>query len=143
MRASEYEDKLKQQAETIERQAERIKQLEAEIDGLKKLLTGKAEAKSAKKPKFTENYSLGKNKRKKKRRKKSPGRRRNDAKRDRVEHQYDIFWAAADRQQSVFHREQFAWRLIDGRAVYIAYNIGDSGYLVAETYRGRWTGLDD
>jgi hypothetical protein len=125
MRASEYEKKLKQQAETIGQQAERIKRLEAEIDGLKKLLAGKAEAKSAKKPKFTENYSLDKNKRKKKRRKKSTGRRSKDAKRDLIEHQYDIFWADADRQRCTFHREQFAWRLLDGRAVYIAYNIYD------------------
>ncbi len=125
MRASDYENELKQRDETIERQAERIKQLEAEIDGLKKLLAGKAEAKTAKTPRFTGNYSLDKNKRKKKRRKKSTGRRSNDAKRDLVEHQYDIFWADADRKQCVFHREQFAWRLIDGRAVYIGYNIHD------------------
>ncbi len=125
MRATEDESKLKQQAETIERQAERIAQLEAEIDGLKKLLAGKAEAKTAKKPKFTQNYSLDKNKRKKKRRKKSTGRRSNDAKRDLVEHQYDIFWHNADRKQCVFRREQFAWRLIDGRAVYVGYNIYD------------------
>ena len=125
MRASEYEKKLKQQAETIERQAERIKQLEAKIDGLKKLLAGKAEAKAAKKPKFTENYSLDEHNRKKKRRKKSTGRRSNDAKRTLVEHQYDIFWDDADRKQCVFHREQFAWRLIDGHAVYVAYNIHD------------------
>ena len=125
MRASEYENRLKQQAETIERQAERIKQLEAEIDGLKKLLAGKAEAKTAKKPRFTKNYSLDKHNRKKKQRKKSTGRRSNDAKRDLVEHQYDIFWADADRKQCVFHREQFAWRLIDGRAVYLGYNIHD------------------
>jgi len=125
MRASEYENKLKQQAEMIERQAERIKQLEAEIDGLKKLLAGKAEAKTAKKPRFTENYSLDKHKRKKKRRKKSTGRRSNDAKRALVEDQYDIFWANADRQRCVFHREQFAWRLINGRAVYVGYNIHD------------------
>ncbi len=132
MRASEYENKLKQQAETIERQAEAIerqaehvKQLEAEIDGLKKLLAGKAEAKTAKNPRFTENYSLGKHKRKKKRRKKSTGRRSNDAKRTLVEHQYDIFWTGADRQLTVFRREQFAWRLIDGQAVYVAYKIHD------------------
>jgi len=132
MRASEYENELKQrddtiqqQADTIQQQAERIGQLEAEMEELKKLLTGKAEAKTAKKPKFTQNYSLDKNKRKKQRRKKSTGRRRNDAKRTLVEHQYDIFWADADRQQCIFHREQFAWRLIDGHAVYVAYNIHD------------------
>jgi transposase len=125
MGPSEYENKLKQQAEMIERQAERIARLEAEIDGLKKLLAGKAEAKSAKKPKFTQNYSLDKNKRKKKRRKKSTGRRSNDAKRDLVEHRHDIFPPNADRRQCVFRREQFAWRLIEGRAVYVGYNIHD------------------
>ena len=125
MRANEYENKLNQQAETIARQAERIKQLEAKIAELEKLLAGKAEAKAAKKPKFTENYSFDKNKRKKKRRKKSTGRRSNDAKRALVEHQYDIFRDGADRQRCIFHREQFAWRLIDGKAVYVAYNIYD------------------
>ena len=125
MRASEYEKKLKQRDETIERQAERIKQLEAKIDGLEKLLAGKAEAKTAKKPRFTENYSLDEHNRKKKRRKKSTGRRRKDAKRALVEHQYDIFWDDANRRRCVFHREQFAWRLIDGHAVYVAYNIHD------------------
>jgi transposase len=125
MRASEYENELKQRDDTIERLTSRIGQLETEIEELKKLLTGKAEAKTAKKPTFTQNYSLDKNKRKKQRRKKSTGRRSNDAKRDLVEHQYDIFWHNVDRQQCIFHREQFAWRLINGRAVYIAYNIHD------------------
>jgi len=123
MRASEYEHKLKRQAEMIEQQTARIRQLEAEIDGLKKLLAGKAEAKAAKRPTFTENYSLDKNKGKKKRRKKSSGRRSNDAKRDLVEHQYDIFWHDADRKQCVLQREQFAWRIVNGKAVYVAYNI--------------------
>ena len=125
MRTSENENKLKQRDDTIERQSERIKQLEAEIEGLKKLLAGKAEAKAAKKPRFSANYSLDKNKRKKKRRKKSTGRRRNDAKRALVEHQYDIFRADADRQRCALRREQFAWRLINGRAVYVGYNIHD------------------
>jgi len=125
MKANDYVNELRQQAETIERQAEHIKQLEAKIDGLEKLLAGKAEAKAAKKPRFTENYSFDKHNRKKKKRKKSTGRRSNDAKRTLVEHQYDIFWDDADRQRCVFHREQFAWRLIDGHAVYVAYNIHD------------------
>jgi len=125
MRQSDYENELKLRDETIRRQAEQIRQLKAEIDGLKKLLAGKAQAKSAKKPTFTENYSLDKHKRKQKRRKKSTGRRRKDAKRALVEQQHDIFPPNADRQRCVFHREQFAWRLIDGRAVYVAYNIHD------------------
>ena len=63
MRANEYENKLRQRDETIGRQAERIEQLEAKIDELKKLLAGKAEAKTAKKPRFAENYSLDKHNR--------------------------------------------------------------------------------
>lgn len=62
----DYEAELKQRDETIARQAERIKQLEAKIEELTKLLEGKAESKAAKKPKFTENYSLNANSRKKK-----------------------------------------------------------------------------
>jgi len=132
MRPSEYENELKQRDDTIQQQADtigrltaRIGQLETESEELKKLLAGKAEAKSAKKPTFTQNYSLDKNERKRKRRKKSTGRRSNDAKRDLIEHRFDIFPPNADRQQCVFRREQFAWRLINGRAVYVAYNIHD------------------
>ena len=114
----DYEKELKQRDETIAR-------LKAEISELKKLLADKAEAKAAKKPKFTENYSLGKNAREKKRRKKSTGRRRNDTKRAMVEHEYDIYWNDADRQQCIFHREQFAWRIANGKAVYVGYRIHD------------------
>ena len=47
----------------IRQQAERIEQLEEEVQRLKKLLEGRADAKGAKQPKFTENYSLGRSKR--------------------------------------------------------------------------------
>ena len=110
MSSIDYENELKLRDEVIAR-------LEAEILELKKLLAGKAQAKAAKKPTFTENYSLDKNKRKKQRPKKSTGRRRKDAKRTLVEHQYDIFPPNADRQRCVFHREQFAWRLIKGESI--------------------------
>ena len=62
----------------------RLTALPPQIERLKKLLAGKAETKAAKKPTFSENYSLDKNTRKKKRKKKSTGRRRKDAKRERV-----------------------------------------------------------
>ena len=63
---SQKSDKtITQQEEKIAQQQERIEQLEAKIEKLKELLEGKAESKAAKKPKFTENYSLDKNKRKK------------------------------------------------------------------------------
>jgi len=124
-RPIDYEAKLKQRDETITRQAEQIKQLKSEIEELKKLLGEKAESKAAKKPIFTENYSLDKNKRKRTRRKKSTGRRRHDLKRDMIKEQYDIYWQNANPDECVLHRTQFAWHIIDGKALYIGYNIYD------------------
>jgi len=123
---SEKSDKtITQQEEKIAQQKERIEQLEAENKQLKELLEGKAESKAAKKPVFTENYSLDKNKRKRKRRKKSTGRRRHELKRDMTQDQYDIYWQNANPDACVLRREQFAWRIIDGKALYIGYNIYD------------------
>jgi hypothetical protein len=116
---------LEKYRETIGQQAKRIKQLEAEIEELKKLLGEKAESKAAKKPVFTENYSLDKNKRKRKRRKKSTGRRPRELKRDMIEHEYDIYWEKANPDECMLHRTQFAWHIIDGKALYIGYNIYD------------------
>ena len=132
MATCEYESEVKtrdetirQQAELISEQSDRLKQLEAEIARLKELLGDKADAKAAKKPTFTEDYSFGKKQGKRKRRKKSTGRRRNDVKRAMIEDECDIYWEGVDREQCVLHREQFAWRLVDGKAVYICYNIYD------------------
>lgn len=130
--AIDYENELKQRDKTIAQQAERIKQLEAdikqlkdEIEQLKKLLGHKAESKTAKKPKFTENYSLDRNKRKRKRHKKSTGRRSNDSKRAMINQEYSVYRDDVDHDEQVFHREQFAWRFIDGKALYVCYNIYD------------------
>lgn len=116
---------ITRQKETIAQQTERIKQLEAEIEALKKLLDGKADAKAAKKPVFTENYSLDKNKRKRNRRKKSTGRRPHELKRDMIQDQYDIYWEKAKPDDCILHRIQYAWRIINGNALYIGYNIYD------------------
>ena len=116
---------LEQYRKTIARQAEEIKRLKAEIEELKKLLGEKGQSKAAKKPVFTENYSLGKNKRKKKRRKKSTGRRHHALKQAMVEDQYEIYWENANPKQCVLHRTQFAWRIIDGKARYVGYHIYD------------------
>ncbi len=122
---SDYEAELKHRDEVIAKQAEQIRQLKAEIEQLKKLLGEKAESKAAKKPVFTEDYSLDKNKRRRKRRKKSTGRRRHEIKRDLVTEQYDIYWEKANPDECVLHRTQFAWHIIDGKALYIGYNIYD------------------
>lgn len=122
---SDYAAELKRRDEIIAKQAEQIRQLKAEIEELKKLLGEKAQSKTSKKPVFTENYSLDKNKRKRKRRKKSTGRQRNELKHSRAEEEYDIYWEKANPDECVLHRTQFAWRIIDGKALYIAYHIYD------------------
>ena len=123
---SQQSDKtVTRQAEKIARQKERIGQLEAENEQLRELLEGKAESKAAKKPKFTENYSLDKHQRKKKPRQKSTGRRSGAAKRDMIKENYEIYWENANPDDCVLHREQFAWRIMDGKAIYIGYTIYD------------------
>ncbi len=42
-----------------------------------------------------------------------------------VEHQYDIYWEKANPDECILHRTQFAWHIIDGKALYIGYNIYD------------------
>ena len=114
-------------ADLLQQQAARIHQLEEEVERLKELLAGKADSKTAKKPVFKENYSLGRNARRKPKRRgrKSSGRRPKELKREMVRSEYDVYHADADPQQCVFRREQFAWRLIDGQAVYVGYRIYD------------------
>ena len=109
--------------ELIRQQAERIEQLEEELQRLKKLLEGRADAKSSKQPKFTENYSLDRNKRNqsKKQRKKSTGRRTHEAKRELVSLEADVYRDDATRKDCIRHRSQLVWRMIDGKAVYICY----------------------
>ena len=54
--------RIQELADTIEQQAARIQELEEKLEQLRALLDAKAESKGAKKPDFTENYSLGRNK---------------------------------------------------------------------------------
>ena len=122
-RPTDYAKELKQRDETIARQAARIQQLKAEIEHLKTLLTGKAASKTAKKPQFSENYSLDRMHRQKKRHKDSTGRRGNDAKQDMIEDQQKVYWPDADQDACICRRRQFAWRIVDGKAVYVCYHI--------------------
>ena len=118
----------RQQADQLQHQAARIRQLEAELERLKLLLAGKADSKTAKKPVFKENYSLGRNARRKRKRQTVPstGRRPTEQKREIVTSEYDVSHADADLKQCVLRREQFVWRIIDGQAVYVGYRIYDS-----------------
>jgi transposase len=120
-------ERIRQLTEQNQQQAARIQQLEQELERLKQLLAGKADSKTAKTPVFKENYSLGRNARRKPKRQGRPssGRRTKELKRGMVRSEYDVYHADVDPQQCVFCREQFAWRLIDGQAVYVGYRIHD------------------
>jgi len=135
MTIPELEEQLRQrdaqiegQAARIKEQAARIKELEREIEELKKRLVEKAKSKESKPPKEATNYSVARHERKqrkKRRRQKSTGRKPKDVKRDRATETFDLYWYGADRKKCVLRREQFVWRLIDGKAQYIHYRIFD------------------
>lgn len=117
---------IRQQAETIRQQADRLQQLEDQVKRLQALLDGKADAKAAKKPVFTENYSLDRNKNKKKKpKRKSTGRKPTQDKRDLATQAIDIYPEGVAREQCIRHRSQLAWRIADGKAVYVCYDIYD------------------
>ena len=114
---------VEQLKEQNTRLAERIKRLEA-------LLTAKVDAKSSKKPVFTENYSLDRNKlgiqnSDKKPPKKSTGRKPAQAKEHLVSDTIKVFPQDVERDQCIHHRFQSAWRIVDGKAVYLRYDIRD------------------
>jgi transposase len=108
----------------IAQQAERIDQLEQEVASLKALIETKADAKASKKPKFDENYSAGRNKNAKKKPKgKSTGRKPSDKKKNAASKSVNIYPDDSQPEQCERRRTQYAWRLIDGKAVYIAYHL--------------------
>jgi len=128
MTISELEKRLRQRDARIEEQDARIEELEREIEELKKLLVEKAKAKEAKPPKEATNYSVGRHEqkqRKRRRRKKSTGRKPKHARRDHATQTFDLYWYDADRKKCLLRREQFVWRLIDGKAHYVHYRIFD------------------
>jgi hypothetical protein len=131
----EQAEMIEQQAARIEKQAATIEKLEAKVERLMELLEGKAKTKSAKKPIFTENYSLERNslernqtqkdKQAKKEPKKTAGRKPTEEKRDQATKKIDVYAENASHAECTFHRSQFVWRIFEGKAIYVQYNIYD------------------
>jgi hypothetical protein len=120
--------RTKAQAEQIKAQAKQIKAFEKEIRELKELLVSKAKSKESKPPKEASNFSVSRHEqtqRRKRRRKNSTGRKPKDEKRDLTTDTIDLYWFGAKRKKCVLRREQFVWRLIDGKAEYVHYRIFD------------------
>jgi len=115
---------------------EENKQLKERIERLEALLASKLDAKSSKKPAFTENYSLARNKlldlnqpgnkdSDKKPRKKSNGRKPREAKEHLVGGTIAVFPEGVDPDKCIHHHFQSAWGIVDGKAVYSRYDIRD------------------
>jgi len=116
------DERIRQQAEVIEHQAEQIRLLQDEIARLKELLEKKAASKTAKTP----NFSLDRNQRSKQKKNKSTskrGRKQQQAKLERVTEEHKIFPKDVDPKTCELRRTQFAWRIVDGKAIYVAYHI--------------------
>jgi hypothetical protein len=119
-RLGEEIDRLTQLVEELTR---RNQELEAENKRLKDLLHQQGASKGSKVPPFKENYSVEKQKGKGKRGQKSTGRRTQDEKDRFVSQDVDVYPEGVPRSQCVEQRQQYAWRLISGRAEYVCYHI--------------------
>jgi len=129
MTISELQEQLDRRDKQIEELATRIRQLERENQELKKLLVEKAQSKECKPPKEARNFSVSRyeqKRRTRRRRKNSTGRMPKDAKRGFATETIDLYWHDARRKTCVLRREQFVWRLIDGKAEYVHYRIFDA-----------------
>jgi len=118
--------KIAEQAKTIEELRDQVKDLGEKLAKLESLLASQADAKSSKTPVFTENYSLDRNETsEKKPTRKSTGRKPSDEKRHQVTETIPVFADGVDQVECIQHRSQFAWRIVDGKAVYVCYDIHD------------------
>jgi hypothetical protein len=120
VRLSEEINRLSKRVEELER---RNQELEAENKHLKELLHRQGASKDAKAPQFKENYSVDKHKGKGERGRQSTGRRGQDEKLEFVSHNVDVYPESVAEIECIEQRQQYAWRLIAGRAEYVCYHI--------------------
>jgi transposase len=109
-------------------QAAKLKEREEKIKQLESLLAAKVETKSSKKPHFPENYSVDRNVKPKNNSATRPapkprGRKRTATKAPTASDTILVFPEGVAPKQCVHHRFQFAWRIIDGKAAYLCYDI--------------------
>ena len=122
-RNQDLENRNKELQQREQELKQRRQELEQEIKRLKELLNTKGESKGSKKPRFKLKYSLEKHHVKPKRRHKSTGRRTQRQKRDLVTQMEDIYPASVPKLDCGPYREQYAWRIIDGKAEYVCYTV--------------------
>ncbi len=121
--AIDYAAEILKRDQQIAALLERNQALEEEVQRLKELLQAKGAAKGAKKPKFTLNYSVEGQQRKSKRGRQATGRYRQAEKLNLVSVTEKIYPPNVSPNACVVHRQQYAWRIIDGQAQYVCYPI--------------------
>jgi Tfp pilus assembly protein FimV len=97
--------------------------LTAENASLRKMLDDQGVAKGSKAPKFKEDYSVeaSQGKGKRGRGRQSTGRRSRDAKESQVSQHLNVYAADVPEEACIEQRQQWVWRLIEGRAKYVCY----------------------
>ncbi len=125
MRLDRQEQRIQEQAQQIQEQAQQIQELVTENERLKTLLKGQGASKGSKPPKFTENYSVDKHKgsRKSKRGRQSTGRRPQHSKVSLIDDYVDVYEPGVAKSACIERRQQYVWRIIDGKATYICYRL--------------------
>jgi transposase len=121
--AIEHESELLKRDQQIAELLERLKVLEEENERLKNLLTTKGKSKGSKKPKFKINYSVDKTQRKSKRGKTATGRHKKEQKSSQVDEREAIYPEGVKKGDCIVHRQQYVWRIIDGQAKYLCYDV--------------------
>lgn len=116
-------EEINRLSKRVEELEQRNQELEAKNKHLKDLLHRQGASKDAKAPQFKENYSVDKQKGKEKRGRQSTGRRAQDEKLDWVSYDVDIYPVGAAKSACIEQRQQYAWRLLSGRAEYVCYHI--------------------
>lgn len=133
-------ERLERRVEAVETENRLLREenalLKHENAQLKETLKQYADAKAAKKPNFSLNYSSQRNeppekpnakkqskKNKKDKTRKKSGRKPNESKPDQVDLTEKIFPDGVKRSRCVLRRDQFVWRLVGHEAKYVHYQI--------------------
>ena len=124
----DLEKELEERDQKIAELESKIAELVKENDRLRELLKSKAESKSSHKPRFSDNYSgqsAERQSNKKGRGKGATGRRRGRDKQAFVSGTEAVYPDGVDPADCVLVRSQCAWRIVDGRAIYMRYELFD------------------
>jgi transposase len=119
----DYEAEIVRRDQQIAELIERNQEMEREIQRLQELLRARGAGKGAKKPRFKLSYSVEGNRRRSKRGKQATGRYPQAQKVGQVNATESLYPAQVEPQECVPHRQQWAWRIIDGQAQYVCYTI--------------------